>query len=223
MTSALLKIVAQKQPIQDMDREVFAWLQLRAASALAKLGSVGTDNAIHNALLKLAADFRSLDDRCATAALLGKIKYEGAKVDGAATAEGLFALARDVAKAEAERVKKFHDEQIGVGGAPAARPEMFVPVDGTMTPPERFPRREVLTRLIDLRAGLQAVKPVVPADAQAKIDSLVAAINPVIVAASDKSTVELKLTGAISTMVDAIGLAIPVAAAPAAADEVASF
>jgi hypothetical protein len=100
---------------------------------------------------------------------------------------------------------------------------MFVPVDGTMTPPERFPRREVLTRLIDLRAGLQAVKPVVPADAQAKIDSLVAAINPVIVAASDKSTVELKLTGAISTMVDAIGLAIPVAAAPAAADEVASF
>jgi hypothetical protein len=86
---------------------------------------------------------------------------------------------------------------------------------------EKFPRRQVLDRLTDFRAGLVKVKPVVAGDAQPQIDAVVAAIDPVITAALDKSTVELKLTQLISTMADSINRAIPApqAAAAAAAEE----
>ena len=102
---------------------------------------------MHDGLLKLIGNFKSLDDRCATAALLKKIKYEGAKVDGAATASAMFALARDLADSESKAAKKFQDEQIGVGPAGAGAVQNIGP-DGM--PLERFPRRKVLERLVDL-------------------------------------------------------------------------
>ena len=56
MTAALLKLVTNEKPIQEMDRDAYSWLRLRAASALARLGSVGEKNAVHDAIVKLAAD-----------------------------------------------------------------------------------------------------------------------------------------------------------------------
>jgi hypothetical protein len=215
-TTALLKLIAQEQPNQSMDRYAYSWLRLRAASALATLGTVGQNNEVHDGLIKLMGNFKSLDDRSATAAHLKKIKYDGAKVDGAATANAIFALARDLADSEAKAAKKLQNEQIGVapvGGGGAQN----IGLDGTVQ--ERFPRRQVLDRLVDLRAGLQAVKPVVPADAQAQVDAVMAAVNPVIDAAVDKGTVELALTQAIVAMADAINRAVPAPQAPAAAAE----
>jgi hypothetical protein len=215
MTTALLKLIAQDQPSQSMDRNAYSWMRVRAASALATLGGVGQNNEVHDGLIKLIANSKSLDDRCATAALLKKIKYEGAKVDGAATANAIFALARDLADAESKTAKKFQDEQIGLGPGGVAGTGN-IGFDGTVQ--ERFPRRKVLDRLTDLRAGLEAVKPVVPPDAQAQVDVVMAAIDPVITAALDKNTVELKLTQAIGTMADAINRAVPAPQAAAVAD-----
>jgi hypothetical protein len=211
MTSALLKIVAHEQPIQDMDRSAYSWLRFRAASALATLGTVGQNSEVHDGIIKLIANLRSLDERCATAALLAKIKYDGAKIDAASTAEGLFALTRDLAADESKRAKEFQDAEIGVGGVAQGGAASFDPLTGT--PEERFPRRQVLDRLADLKAGLKAVRPAMPADAQAKLDSVVTAIDPVIAAAIDKATVELKLTQAIVAMAAAIERAVPAAAA----------
>jgi hypothetical protein len=218
MTAALLKLVVHEQPIQDMDRNAFAWLRLRAASALATLGGVGQNNEVHDGLVKLVGSLRSLDDRCAAAALLAKIKYEGAKVDGAATANGLFALARDIAAAESKRAKELQDAAIGVGGGVGGM-QAIDPVTGA--PAERFPRRQLLDRLLDLRAALQAIKPVVADDAKVQVDAVLAAIAPVITSAADKSTVELKLTQDIVAMAEAINRAVPApqAPAPAAAEE----
>jgi hypothetical protein len=213
VTTSLLKLIAQEEPVQGMDRNAFSWLRLRAASALATLGSVGQNNEVHDGLIKLIASFKSIDDRCATAALLKKINYEGAKVDGAATANTMFALARDLADSEAKAAKKFQDEQVGLvpgGGGGVGN----IGFNGEVQ--EKFPRRQVLDRLTDLRAGLVKVKPVVPADAQPQVDAVVAAIDPVITAALDKNTVELKLTQLIGTMADAINRAIPAPQAPAA-------
>ena len=190
-------------------------MRVRAASALAALGGVGQNNEVHDGLIKLIANSKSLDERCATAALLKKIKYEGAKVDGAATANAMFALARDLAASESKAAKKFQDEQLGLGpggGAGAGN----IGFNGMVQ--ETFPRRQVLDRLTDLRAGLEAVKPVVPPDAQAQVDVVMAAIEPVITAALDKNTVELKLTQAIGTMADAINRAVPAPQAAAVAD-----
>ena len=76
MSAALLKLVTNDTPIQEMDRDAYSWMRLRAASALARLGSVGDKNAINNAIVKLAASGKSLDDRCAAAALLGKAQLQ---------------------------------------------------------------------------------------------------------------------------------------------------
>jgi hypothetical protein len=100
MSAALLKLVQHEKPIQEMDSETYAWLQLRAASALTLLGSLGKDNAIHDAFIKLIGGFKSLDDRTTMAGLLGQFKYEGAKIDAAAATEQLFKLARDVGAEE---------------------------------------------------------------------------------------------------------------------------
>jgi hypothetical protein len=215
MTTALLKLIAQDQLSQSMDRNAYSWMRVRAASALATLGGVGQNNEVHDGLIKLIANSKSLDERCATAALLKKIKYDGAKVDGAATANAIFALARDLADAESKAAKKFQDEQIGLGPGGGAGIGN-ISFDGTVQ--ERFPRRQVLDRLTDLRAGLEAVKPVVLPDAQAQVDVVMAAIDPVITAALDKNTVELKLTQAIGTMADAINRAVPAPQAAAVAD-----
>ena len=116
MTAAALKIVTQDKPILDLDSQVYAWMRLKAASVLAHLGSVGTNNQIHDALVKMIADSKSLDDRLATAALLAKIKYDGAKVDGPAATEKMLKLARDVAEAEAKRAEEFRDKRFTGGG-----------------------------------------------------------------------------------------------------------
>jgi hypothetical protein len=204
MTAALLKLVRHEQPIHDMDRESHDWLRLRAASVLAQLGSVGPNNEVHEALVKLIGDFKALDDRTATAALLARIKYEGAKLDGAAAVEQLFKLARDLGAAEAKRAEEFQNARLGsTGGFGPMRGEMFTPYSPSGEG-ETFPRRHVLARLIDLRAALRAVKPIVAEDTQSKIDELIKAIQPVITAAADKDTVELKLAATIHTMAAAI-------------------
>ena len=55
--------IAGSANIQEMDPDAYAWIRLRAAEALAKLGSVGEKNSVHNAIVKLASTSKSLDDR----------------------------------------------------------------------------------------------------------------------------------------------------------------
>ena len=81
MAAALLKLINHDKPIQDMDPAAYAWLRLRAASVLSHFGTVGTNNSIHNALVKLAGDLKSMDDRCAAAALVAKIDYKQVKLE----------------------------------------------------------------------------------------------------------------------------------------------
>jgi hypothetical protein len=201
MTAALLKLVTHEQPIQEMDGEAYAWLRLRAATVLAQLGNVGPNNGVHDAIIKLVGEFPSLDDRTATAALLARITYDEAKVDGPATVERLFELARDVGAAEAKRAEDFENAQVGggMGGFGAGRERMMM-MGGT-TQPELFPRRHVLARLTELRDGLNgAKKAVADENLKARIDEVLKAIEPVRSAAANKETIELNLTDAIRTM-----------------------
>jgi hypothetical protein len=220
MTAALVKLVERDQPIQDMNSESYAWLRLKAAGVLAKLGSVGQNNAVHNALIKLIAGSKSLDDRCEVAAMLAKLDYKDVKLDAAGTSEPLFALARDLGAAEAKRAEEFEapvsGSVVGIAGPGGGGAFPQISFDGK--PPE-FPRREVLAKLIDMRAGLTVVKPALPEDVQKKIDAVLAAVNPVITAASSKDTVDLKLTVAIRDMAAAIDRAVP---APAKAEDEAA-
>lgn len=211
MRAALLKLVSHDEPIHEMDRDAYSWMRLRAASALARLGTVGDKNAVHDAIVKLAVTNKSLDDRCAALSLLERINYKDVKLDDANTAEPMFSLARDVVSAEDKRAEKFQDQGGGGAGYAAVRPmglEAFQ--NGTSTyDPTAFPRRITLSRLVDLRTGLSTVKGSLPEDTQKKVDAVLAAINPVITAAGSKDTVDLKLAEMIHTMNAAVTKAIP--------------
>jgi hypothetical protein len=215
MQAALLKLATHDEPIQEMDRNAYAWMRLRAASALARLGTVGDKNAVHDAIVKLAVSNKSLDDRCAAVALLDRLEYKDVKLDDAGTAEPMFALARDIAAAEDKRAQDFQDRGATGGGA-FPGPGGFGPGGGAVFDPNAYPRRHVLARLTDLRTGLTKVKPALPAETQTKVDALLAAINPVIASASSKDTVDLRLAESIRSMAEAVNKAVPGAAKPEA-------
>lgn len=219
MTAALLKIVNQDKPLLDMDRDVHAWMRLKAAGVLAQLGTVGANNQVHDGLVKLIADGRTLDDRCAAAALLEKLKYEGAKIDTKTATEKMLVLAGDVADAEAKRAEEFRERRLtGGGGYSAPRGGLgeggYVGVPGEEA--DEYPRRHVVARLSDLKTGLRSLRPIVPADSQKKFDAILAAINPAIDATANKDTVSLNVANAVVTMAHAIK-AVTAANNPAAA------
>ncbi|HEY3391392.1 MAG TPA: hypothetical protein VGK58_01700 [Lacipirellulaceae bacterium] len=242
MTAALLKLINHDKPIQDMDPAAYAWLRLRAASALSHLRTAGPDNNSHNAVVKLAGELKSMDDRCEAAALLARIDYKQVKLEDPAESEPLLKLARDLAAEEAKRAKDFQQEEVGLGGgvsigsgigrgeygggrSPYSPRGMgqyggsYGATGDALEEQERFPRRHVLARLTDLKTGLEAVKPAVPAETQAKIDAILAAIAPVRTQAVDKEIGELAFASSIVAMAAAIEAAAKPADAPAAADE----
>ncbi|MCC7474257.1 MAG: hypothetical protein IT425_02580, partial [Pirellulales bacterium] len=225
MQGSLLKLVTHDKPIQEMDRGSYAWLRYRAASALARLGTVGDRKAIHDALVKLSVTNKSIDDRCAAVALLDKLDYKDIKLEGSDSVEPLFALARDVAAAEDKRADDFQKKILGGGIStfPAASfPGGMGPGSGSESTfdPNAFQRRITLSRLTDLRTALSKVKPALAADPQAKVDALLAAINPVITITADKKgSVDPNIAESIRTMALAINKAVPSATPGDAAKE----
>lgn len=219
MTAALLTVVNQDKPIQELDPETYSWLRFRAGSALARLGSLGPKNSVHDGLAKMIADSKSIDDRCAAAALLGKLKYEGAKLDGTQGTAALFKLAHDVGVEEAKRAEDYEKMRAGGGsgfGSMRSERMMMSNQDSEYDP---YPRRQVLARLVQLRAGLRAVRPAVPEESQTKIDAVLAAIKPAIDAASDMGNiVSLRVAALVRDMAFAINEATGVDDAPVEED-----
>jgi hypothetical protein len=218
MSKALEKFVNHDKPVQDMDPKAYAWLRLRAASALARMGAVGQNNSTHDALIKLIGSFKSIDDRCETASLLGRLNYEGAKIDNKAALGTICQLARDVADEEAKRAEDFEMMRTtGGAGIP------YIPTTGVGGSDEEqydpYPRKHVLARLLQLTAGLDALKKAVPEEDQKKIDAVKAAIKPVIDKGSDEKVISLRVAEAVGTMRDAVYAAAPTAEAPAADEE----
>jgi hypothetical protein len=234
MTAAVLKLINHDKPIHDMDPRAYAWLRLRAASVLSHFGNVGPDNSIHNAFMKLSGDLKSMDDRCAAAALVAKIDYKEVKLADEAAVEPLFKLARDLATEESKRAKEFQQQELGISGTGGGgagrsysgggrggyspRTEGYSATGDVLEEQERFPRRHVLARISDLKDALEAVKPAVPAETQTKIDAVLAAINPVRAQAVDKEIGELAFAGTIVAMASAVETAAAPVQPPAADD-----
>jgi hypothetical protein len=127
-------------------------------------------------------------------------KYDKAKVDGPATTEALFKLTGELS---AEELKRAQDWERNQGAAGYVAPAEFGAADSE-TPDDGYPRRHVLARLMNLRAGLTAVKPALPADSQKQVDAIVAAVTPVIKAAGDEKTISRRVTDTIRSMNQAI-------------------
>jgi hypothetical protein len=212
MATVALEIINRDEPIQEVDEDVYTWMQLRAASVLANLGAVGQGSRNLNALLKLIAGGKSLDDRCRVAGLLKKINFQGATVDGKAAAEPLMQLALAVSQNEADRANKFRDRYMGGSGGRRDRGDRYGEESETIE------RRGMLTRLVDLQAGLQAVGTIAPDAEKTKLAAIVSAISSVVDAAEDDETVDLDLAKKMIEMAEAIEGVVSAAATPTATD-----
>ncbi|GAI89461.1 unnamed protein product, partial [marine sediment metagenome] len=176
----------------NLDRDVLDWRTLQAATVLAQLGKVGQDNQIHKTLLKLIADKNmTLEDRCQIAKLLGKIDYQGAKINGEVTGWQLVQLAVDVFVEEAKRAKMFEDRKIS-GSRPIRR-------DNSRRRPTRrgsgtaveYERRRAITLLSDLQVGLRAIGPSVPKERAALFKTVTSAIQSAITTTTNPNSIDL--------------------------------
>lgn len=225
IAAAVLKLSGKEVTLPDTDAKVVEWIRIQAATVLARLGNPGANGEVVAAFTNMIAGNNepkmSLDGRSQVAALLEQLKLEGAKFDAKTTADALLELALAVADDEAKEAKAFTNLQIqsggmgGYGGASSGKGRIKYDAN---TQEMTLDKRILLTRLGDLRMGLDAFKPVAPADLQPKFDAVVAQINPVIAAAEGSET-DIGVTSAVEDMAQSIRETVkPGSAAPEDAD-----
>ena len=183
----------------DVDTKVAEWIRIQAATVLAKLGSTGPDGHGLDALVSVLADSKlTLDGRCEVAGLLGLINYKNAKVDGKAACEKLLQLAFDVGQVSDKQAKAYQELSLGGGGGAAmARERGRMSYSNTGEPHNDYDRKTLLSRLGDLRKGLVAIKPIVPADRATTIDSVINAMQTAINGAGNKDTTDLDVADTV--------------------------
>ena len=227
MTEAMIALAAKNPPLRDVDTKVAEWIRIQAATVLAKLGSVGPDGQSLTALVNLLADSKlTLDGRCEVAGLLGLINYKDAKVDGKAATETMLQLAVEVAQAEDKVAKDYQEQSLaGGGGASMSRGERgggrmggYGGYGASSIEHGEFDRKTLLMRLVDLRKGVAAIKPLAPADRAPVFDPILGSLQTVIEAASNKDkTTDLDLADAVRKMAAAVQAAVKGGTATAAA------
>lgn len=218
ITADVLTIATRVQPLPGTDADVHAWIRLQAARVLAQFGNVGNNNQVYNAILQLTANLPSLDDRCEAAAMLGMLSFDGATIDGTATAKQMLQLASDVGDAELARALEYENRRLigSMGVVSRSRGSGRSSSTGSADTQDKYPRRPLLARLTNLRDGLAAAKPLVPQDAQATFDAALAAIGPVIQAAANRDTVELQVAERVRTMAGELKRVLATPVEPAA-------
>jgi hypothetical protein len=229
MTKVAIALATTNPPLPELDNKVAEWIRIEAATVLAKLGSTWPEGTAHTALVQVLSDGKlTLDGRCEVAGLLGLIDYKNAKVDGQATTDKMLQLTTEVGQAEDKRAKDFQDMSIAGGGGMATsrgmergRPAMSGSGYSSSGEHSDYDRKTLLSRLTDLRKGIVAIKPLVPADRTASVDAIASSMQGVIDAAANKDTTDLDLADKVRKMFEAIqgitkGSAATAAAKPAA-------
>jgi hypothetical protein len=224
ISAAALKLATKDEALAEVDPKVEEWLRVQVATVLTNLGSPGPKGEVLAALARMIGGQTqpkmSLDARGQVAALLKQMKYEGTTVDGKAMADALLQLALDVGDEEAKEGQSFEDAQMqggGMGGAyggmPRGKGRMRLDPE---TQQWKYDPRILLARIGDLRTALTAFRPNAPADKQPVFDAVVAAIGPVVTAASSTDTVDLEVAGKVVALGEQIRSAIKPGSKPAA-------
>lgn len=221
MTAALLKLAALEPLAPQADRPIANWIRQQTATILAKLGSPGPKGEVHATLLKMIAGETepklTLDSRCQIGALLRLIDYQGATIDGKATADAVLKLVDDVVADELKTARDFEEAHLGPGlggfGGRRNRARVRVSQFGDEI---QYERRVLLARLTDLRSALDATRPLVPAETQSVYDAVLAAMRPVADGAANPDEIGLELARKVREMANAIQRATNPGAAPAA-------
>ncbi|TWU30051.1 hypothetical protein [Bythopirellula polymerisocia] len=118
LTKAMLAILANREPPEDVEKDVHGWVLTLAAQVLANQYAQDPTQEVQDALTSLISDEEmGLDDRCKVAALLKRVDYsKAAGVDSAATVPALGQLSLDVVSSGAKKARKYQKELLGGGG-----------------------------------------------------------------------------------------------------------
>lgn len=226
--AAVLKLVGKDVALPETDAKVAEWIRLQAADILSKLGNPGANGEVVAAFQKLVAGETtpkmSLDGRLQVAAMLDRLKLEGAKIDAKAMADSVLELSLTAADDEAKEAKSFTDMQIASGGfgfgigSSAGGKKSRVKYDPN-TQEATLDKRVLLARLTDLQTGLKAFKGAAPVDKQPTFDAVLAAIGSVLTKAQGNET-DIGVTAAVEDMAKAVREAVkPGSASPDSGDE----
>jgi hypothetical protein len=226
MTEAAIALATKDPPLADVDGKVAEWIRIEAATVLAKLGAVGQNNRVHDALISVLADSKlTLDGRCEVAGLLGLLNYKDAKVDGKTASDTLLQLAFEVGQADDKQAKAYQELSLGSGGGVTMSRERggrggYGGYGGgyssTGEQHSDYDRKTLLSQLGDLRKGLVVIKPLAPADRAPAVDTVISTMQTVIDAAGNKDTTDLDVADAVRKMFIAIQAAVKGGAATAA-------
>lgn len=213
---ALKNIVVAKELSLDVTKSVEQWVKIMAARALVATKSLGTNNDIHQALVKLIGnpDYK-LSNRAQVAGMLGSLSeaYTSAQgLDEKAISKVLMQLASDIAADEKQRAQKKQDDVVNRRG----NFNRFSRIDADI--PDEYQVRRIVMRLRGLNSALTSVMPAIKDANQKKVlEDIQKVVNPVRLEAEDtKQLVILELTRNVKTManqIDAITSAVGIEAA----------
>lgn len=218
----LYKVLASDDLPGGYTSEVKDWIYIRAATAVAKLGTPGPRGVFAMAIGKrLSDDSRTLETRAEMASQLAGMKAKPGDFDTKPLIKAIIDLSKAVAKQEAETAVQFEDYQLAGG-------QRFVASDrsnlnrrirrGTDRDQAVVLVREGIVELLrDLRSGVRAVRDATAEADQAGLPTIDEALTDTIRSASNKDAIDLAVTDKIKQMASAIeGAAAP---EPAAAEE----
>ena len=221
---ALLAVLEKDEFPHEISPSVSQWIKVIAARGLANIGVLGDGNRVHNSMLKFIGDEKArLNNRVRVAELLeayGEAYKSAAGIDERQTVQTFLQLASDISADEKGRAIEY--EELALRGGGGGQYNRF---NQDTELPDEYQVRRLLHRLNGLNKGINAVRPAM-ADERlgALLDQVVAATNPVIDTATDRSIVLLNLTRDVKQMANTVAetsasLGVEAVEAPPESDE----
>jgi len=204
LTKALLKLLAQQQPPEEVTKEVHHWIQCQAARVLVRQFAKGPSGEVQDALTTMIGNGDiGLDDRCCVAGLLGKMDYQGAKkINATAARLALGVLAQAVFQEEVSPAEDFQEEIVkGQNFGGGGRSERISRPGGKGNVGPQYERRRIMARLQGIQEGGKALGAALPDEEVQQLQKLLTHINTLMTLAGKKDSDDILVTGSVLELV----------------------
>jgi hypothetical protein len=203
VTKAILDVMAQENPPEEVSKDVHHWMKCRAANVLAYQHREKPNAEAQTALNALMSNEKlDLENRCFVAGLLELLDYtQAAEIDSAAILAALGGLSQDVLKTESKLASEY--QQKVLSGGLNLRPNLFGGGGGARGGGRggglgggdqvKLERRQLLSRLRAIYNGANSLAEGGPDATKSQLQDLLDAMKPARVAAADKGATDLEV------------------------------
>ncbi len=219
VTKAVLDVMAQENPPEEVSKDVHHWMRCRAANVLAYQHREKPNAEAQTALNALMSNEKlDLENRCFVAGLLELLDYtQAAEIDSAAILAALGGLSQDVLKTESKLASEYQQKVLGgglnlprnlFGGGGGARGGGRGGARGGGRGGARggglagglgggdqakIERRQLLSRLRAIYNGANSLAEGAPDATKSQLQDLLDAMKPAQDAAADKGATDLEV------------------------------